>query len=138
MKHRYYLPLLVVGLLVGLQGKAQQRVSPGYFQEDAAARLAAQTSPLRALLTAARPLTLAAPALRTALAGPAAVLVLPLPCYAVTNMTLGTIATTSAVVNFSRNLELPVSYTLTTVPATTTYANFLPGGTGTGLTPNTL
>ncbi len=79
MKHRYYLPLLAVGLLVGLQGKAQQRVSPGYFQEDGAARLAAQTSPLRALLTAARPLTLAAPALRTALTDPAAVLVLPLP-----------------------------------------------------------
>jgi hypothetical protein len=79
MKHPYHLSWLCLGLLISLRGQAQQRVNSPYFQEDGAARAAAQTSPLRALLTAARPLTLAAPALRAALANPAAVLVLPLP-----------------------------------------------------------
>ena len=69
---------------------AQQRAAPVLFQEDAAARTAAQTSPLAAMLRQARPFTLEPAAVRAALAtaplegaagasGPPVVLALPLP-----------------------------------------------------------
>jgi hypothetical protein len=68
--------------------QAQQRPGITLFQEDAAARAAAQTSPLAAQLRQSRPFTLDPAATRTALAaapresqpgGPPVVLALPLP-----------------------------------------------------------
>ena len=79
MKSLFHWLGLCLLLLEALRGQAQQRPTPVYFADDAATRTAAAASPLQARLRAARPLTLAAPALRAALAAPAAVLLLPLP-----------------------------------------------------------
>ena len=57
------------GLLgLGLAFTAQAQAPASFFSDDAAARLAATTSPLKAALTASRPLSLNVAGLRTALA----------------------------------------------------------------------
>ncbi len=85
---RCWRPACVVAL-TGLlsQGAYAQKTSSGFFSDDAGAKRAADSSPLASALRSARPLTLNAPGLRTALAtapqegraGAGLVVTLPLP-----------------------------------------------------------
>ncbi|MDO7874710.1 M12 family metallo-peptidase [Hymenobacter sp. ASUV-10] len=84
----FYYPLAAALLALGSPAVAQQRAAPVLFQDDAAARAAAQTSPLAALVRQARPFSLDPDVVLAALAaapregtadGTPVVLALPLP-----------------------------------------------------------